>query len=849
MQSKSPASCRAFALGGDSTNPSAMIRRLRRHTAVTASTSRLELSARIATALLLLAGVAMFARGWLHSDMGAKIPWEPGGARQALLFSAGYWVVFLAIAAGSRHALSLKLVGAFAIALALAAGIVPLAAVALLFASSCALGYGILSRNGRAALGGPDLPLCTATGLGILGTTFSVMALWPINTQATWLVVLAIPLAWQGRAVFALVAGALQQDGRELRLRDLALVGLLGNLAAILTALALLPEVGNDALAIHLLIAAHVRDFGYWHYDVQRNVLAVMPLSVDFLYAAGYMFGGEVAARLINVGTLFVTLALVFTSVRAVAARRGALFATLLAVATPLAALESATLFIDNAWALFVVASLVAFLQFARDGDTVRLVVGGVGFGAALAAKSIAIAALPVVLALLAIGWRDHGARFPWRALGVAIVAGLAVALPPYLIALARTGNPVFPLFNAVFRSPLFPAVNGVAYPGSLDPLLLYRMTFYSDRYLEGLPGSLGFTFLLLGPAMLPAALQWGRREGRVLLFGLVTFAAIVVANTAYLRYLYPCVFLLAIAFGATLATVESRYGLLANALKIAGLCAVAANALFLPAGYAPIRWFDLAAVVDGKAREAHVATWAAARHFVPLLNALPASHGAVAFLGAPPFLAEVRRTAYVDSNYMRPFLGKTAALASETELRRLIREFDLGLLLVGARPGVPRPPASLASPLMSKGGLILYAVAPDARFPVERIAGPRFEDRAKAWTRHGAALVEEAGGAVVVSASNVLYQSVAVTGGAKYRYTVEARCHGSRAPLRMQVIWHLRGGGTSAHARSLPCAADWTEESDVITAPPDAELAIVYATGHSADPVEIRRVSLRSRE
>ena len=44
-------------------------------------------------------------------------------------------------------------------------------------------------------------------------------------------------------------------------------------------AVALLPEVGNDALAIHLLVASHVRDFGYWHYDVQRNVLAVTPLA------------------------------------------------------------------------------------------------------------------------------------------------------------------------------------------------------------------------------------------------------------------------------------------------------------------------------------------------------------------------------------------------------------------------------------------------------------------------------------------------------------------------------------------------------------------------------------------
>lgn len=810
--------------------------------------SRLDSLVRLATALLLLAGIALFLRGWLHSDMGAKIPWEPAGAQRALLLSAVYWLVFVVIVATGRRALPAKFAAGAALALAAAADVVPVVAAAFLFLSGAALGFGILSRNRRVARDASDLPLCTATGLGILGSALAVLGLWPINTSLTWLVVLAFPLAWQGRAVLQLIATSLNAETSALRWPDLALAGLVGNLALFHVAVALLPEVGNDALAIHLLVASHVRDFGFWHYDVQRNVLAVTPLSVDFLYAAGYMYGGETAARLVNVATLLVALALVHVSVRAVGTLRHALLATLLAAASPLAALESATLFIDNAWALFVVASIVAFLQFAKHGEPVRLVVGGVLFGAALAAKAVAIAALPAALLLIALAWRERRADFPWRMLGVAVVAGLAVALPPYLIALAKTGNPVFPLFNAVFRSSLFPERNGIIYPGALDPLLLYQMTFYSDRHLEGRPGSLGFSFLLLLPALLTAAAVWGRRDGRAMLFAVLTFAAVVVANTAYLRYLYPCAFLFALAFGATLPALEARGALLGSVLKFVALASVAANAMFLTAGFGPIRSFDVPAMVEGRARAEYITKWAPTRHLVPLLNALPAHLGAVAFLGAPPYLAELRRTAYVDSAYMRSFLGKTAALANEADLLRLIREYDLGLLVTETRPDVPRVPAHIGLPFASAGAATLHVIAPQARFQVERLQGERLGVRPGAWVRHGDVPQEATSGAVVVNAANLFYQGVPIAAGATYLYTVEARCRGKAADIRPQVIWHLSDGRTQVYTRSVACSAEWTAIDDLVVAPADAVTAVVYASGDTNDPVEIRNVSFRSR-
>jgi len=137
--------------------------------------------------------------------------------------------------------------------------------------------------------------------------------------------------------------------------------------------------------------------------------------------------------------------------------------------------------------------------------------------------------------------------------------------------------------------------------------------------------------------------------------------------------------------------------------------------------------------------------------------------------------------------------------------------------------------------------------IAPDARFRVERIQGERFDVRPGAWTRHGDVPQDANTGAIVVNAANLLYQYVPVAAGATYMYVVEVRCHASSAEVRLQVIWTLRGGGTRVDARSAACAPDWVEERELVVAPRDAIAAIVYATAHGAEPVEMRRVSFLS--
>lgn len=806
-------------------------------------------SVRWAVGLLLLASIAAFVRGWLHSDMHTKIPWYPDGMQRAALLSVCYWVAFLLLVWSGRRAFALKLGAAAVLGVTAVAGVVPVVTTLVVFLSGCALGYGILSRNGRTTPGVVDFPLCVSIGLGIFAALLAALGPFAVHTGFSYFVLLALPLLWQGRRVVEALSGALLRT-QDFRVRDLLLLGAIGNFALLALVMALQPEVGNDALAFHLLIAAHVRDFGHWHYDVQRNVLAVLPLGVTFLYAAGYMFAGEVAARLINVGALFAVLALVFTAVRPFGSRSVALLATLLAASSPVAFLEASSLFVDNGWSLFVVGSLVAFLQFARGGDNGRLLAGGIAFGAALSAKLISAAAVPGIALLMLLALRDRGSRFPWGWFVLALLAGLALALPPYVIAFVKTANPVFPFFNAFFRSPLYPPYNNPVFLPSLHPLLLYRMTFYTDKYLEGLPGAFGFTWLLVAPATLLAACAWARREAAPMAFAAVSFVVVVAANIAYVRYFYPAGFALAIAFGGALSALGPHAGVAHAGLVAVALMSVVANLTFLPAGWAPGRSFQLSPLVDQQARHDFIGQHAYPRHVVPLLNALPEPGAGVGFLGGPPYVAELRRPAYVDNGYFRHFNQRVLAMRTREDLAALIRDFDLGYLVLDStrEHDLRALVDSVAKPLIATPYATVYTVPPRMRYTVDLLKGEGMTVGAGGWARVGNVAQDASSRTVLVNAEETLFQHVPITGGARYRYAVEARCHDKAGAVRLQVVWQHAGGRETVSSRVAGCMPDWTEEEMMLVAPADAVAAVVFAAGHAKERVEIRRVSLRGR-
>jgi hypothetical protein len=418
----------------------------------------------------------------------------------------------------------------------------------------------------------------------LLGASIWMTAIWlalhfPVNRPWVYLLALAVP--------YVLEAPHWPEYARLPRpVADRATAAALAVLMFVLAVnwiLVLKPEIGADALSMHLALPAKVAQLGYWPFDFQHYLWAVMPNGADGLYSAAFLLGGEPAARLLNFGFLCLTAGLVFSGARRWVPTPAALMAAALFASTPLAAVITTSLFVENVWTALLVGAALALLRYSDSADWRELAILGALAGAAAASKVMALA-FGGILFLMAAGvaWR----RGPRRAIGGCAALIVAIGAPVYVYAWAKTGNPVFPFANQVFRSPFADATRNFEDPrfrAALDWKTPYALTFRSSRYLESDGGGVpGFQFLLLlAPAAWFGLRSRNRRQAKlVLLVASVIPAVAVLILTPYLRYIFPALAMFSIVLAWLAESFNSPAAGSAVCVAMIGL-----NLWFLPAG------------------------------------------------------------------------------------------------------------------------------------------------------------------------------------------------------------------------------------------------------------------------
>ena len=182
-----------------------------------------------------------------------------------------------------------------------------------------------------------------------------------------------------------------------------------------------------------------------------------------------------------------------------------------------------------------------------------------------------------------------HGAKPHRRRTALASLVLLAAcSAPPYAVAWAKTGNPVFPFLNEKFRSPLLPAGAEIRDSRFHRPLAWrtpYDLTFHTSLYYEGRRGSFGFQQLFFAALAIVAALVV-RRRAVVAGAGIALGAALLILSSEpNVRYLYPELPLLVIPFAALLGWAGERQRLLSRALLAVAVAAAVLNIWFIASG------------------------------------------------------------------------------------------------------------------------------------------------------------------------------------------------------------------------------------------------------------------------
>jgi hypothetical protein len=510
---------------------------------------------RLMPGLLLLAAAMVLAGIAVNAD-GFPVYWSP-----QILLDDGWWCLgFIGVAVPLfllfRQRSHLPLAAALALYLLTGAGATASLATLLLLGASWSLGHFLLRGMFPAQTRfGVAVPLLCGLVPQVAG--FSLLVHVPVNTQGLYLLLQALPilafLASRSRRA------ALREEllngwrGSAAYLQNLPFLywALLLLLAGALGRHALIPSLFFDDNALHLRLWTELSFEHRAAFDVIPQVWAVAPFAVDLLHAIASLTVGADARAALNL-LLFALLCRQFWGIL-VALRlspRACALSTALFISTPMAGSLLLTLQTELFLALLATAGAQLLLRMPHLWCSTQMV--GLIAVAALACAT----KLPgAVLGLLLLGaalvrhwplrldqWREQtpGSR---RWLIAFILLGAVAALHSYVNAWWVTGNPLFPLYNALFHSPYFAAsdFNDPRWMSGFTLHSYWDLFFTTSRHHEGLDFTAGFQYLALLPlGLLALGRRPAPRHAWLILLPLIGFGLMMFSATQYWRYLFP---------------------------------------------------------------------------------------------------------------------------------------------------------------------------------------------------------------------------------------------------------------------------------------------------------------------
>ena len=740
------------------------------------------------------------------------------------------------------------------IAIALLAGSFwALLAVALFLCAASSLGHIVLGVIGRpyTSTGAVDRVL---VGTGLYATLVGILVHFPVNRPWLYFVMLAIPIAVAHRHLWDAIRAAV----RSLPSRETTSSGLrrplLGSLALLYLAVALLPELAHDALAMHLFVPAQVAANQAWEFDPTRYVWTFMPMLANWCYTIGWMLAGEAAVRLINLSFVLIGAHLVREFVLMLGGcRRGADWAALILLSTPLTFLVGSSVFVEAFWSAYLLAGTLWIFRvvWTPKAPASGLVPGGLLLGFSAASKAVALPYLPLLAVPVIARISILRSKAFWLSLAAAAAAFLIAAIWPYALAYLETGNPVFPFYNDLFRSELYPPRNfsPTEFDSGISWALPYHLVFFSERFIEGRLGAAGFQWLTLAaPAIAAIVLFRAKRSAALLVFGALALLTVFSFQT-YLRYIFPVFLILCILTGFAVSAISRRHGNLRIALAIALGTTLVLNLVFLGSAFVQYRNVPVLEHFRDNGVDNLVNERAPVRKAVELVNVVNEQRFPVAFLSAP-LAGGLKSPALFRNWYNHSFVADLHAASDKAAFAAALRRHRARYLIVDPfwedEPGRIAALAAATGDLLGRFGQVAVYRLGDKWFYNRELtqASTRFD--AAIWAHRESVQLTESGSVVVAGQGSVV-QGVRVVPGEIYRNSIVSRCHDQPGFGRVQITWRHPDGSFTSDIKTFPCSTSWSREILEVEVPAGVVHAGVYGTGHDGTPLEIAEVSLRA--
>lgn len=805
--------------------------------------------------LLLLLGLFFTAWGLQQQEWPSVLPWS---SQNAFLSFAGWILVgclfFIISGRFHRRGTIWAFCAATASILILTGNLLALAFIPAFVLASFLVGSRIFTILGIRCTN-RHYGSCFLAGAGAYGTLVSILAHFPVSTPGLYGILIFVPLILNRKKIVKFVRDvAAIEEKVSPRHRTVDLIGaIVASVALVHFSVALLPELGYDALALHLFVPSRLASDGLWAFDATLYAWAVMPMLADWIFSIGYMLAGETGARLVN---LLFTYTMAYQGYHvarwAGGSDKASKWAALLFLSTPLTFTETSSLHIEAVWGAYIIAGAVTVARVAlekhdRLGSLLRT--SALMFGFAAAAKAVTLPMLPAAIILILFRWRYWLASKMLHII-VSTIVFLAVAVIPYVTAWLITGNPVFPFFNAIFASSYFPTVNfdNSLYASGVTWDLFYRMIFSSGNYLEASNGASGFQWLTLAPVAVLVLLLRSERKSHVLLLFIVISFYLVFYSQSYLRYVFPLFLMTSTLICVAIWPRVPLRGIPYRVLQIFPAIVIALNLLFLPSGTGAYRDLPFDVLRDATSRTEYLHQRLPIRLAVEAINKLNTQRLPVAFFSTQPFAAGLHSDALHPNWYNYDFFQQVQRAVSATDLASLLTKYNSEYLILESNWGeatVRELIEVITTEVASFGSVSVRRLLPEYQHAVELVQDPELESL-RGWSLTEGVLVSQKG-VVTVTRTSPITQAVPVTPRKNYIAEVVARCASNVSQGRVQVNWlDSKGDFLATSIRVFDCTKTWASYRQEVTAPASASVAVVYGTSHDGDSVQLSKLSLR---
>ena len=483
--------------------------------------------------LLIAAGVLATLAGFFIHVTWRVLPAERFALSLVLALIA--WALAWPLKRLLRLSWATALAAVWVAALVVYIGPLPMLAAGLLGLGALSVGLWLTpdALSARAAV-------ATIVGMMVIAGITGWSVTLPIHSVWLWLAALLALIAIQRHALLRTARTTCSgwRDAATAAPRAAALCVVLLGLAS--TA-CWLPAMQMDDLTYHLGLPTQLMLHARYAPAPEYQVWAFAPWAGDVLHSIAFVLARREAHGAVN--ALWLVLAAgaawsIVSSLRANITERWAslaLFASLPPLVWIAAGMQ--TELAGTAVTLALVAVIVADVSG-------RLWAGTALFAGLFALKLVhGMAAWPLLFYAAWKHWPQRDWR-RWRRWPLALLVFAALSLSSYVQSWLATGNPMLPIFNEVFQSP-YSSLEPFADPrwhAGFSPDLLWRMTFDTDRYVEGWDGGFGFALIALSGLWL---LQMVRPGHRALMLAVTATVLLPLMPMQYARYAFPGIALL----------------------------------------------------------------------------------------------------------------------------------------------------------------------------------------------------------------------------------------------------------------------------------------------------------------